>query len=259
MSNNNQNYWPWLSLLALVFVFALNILPKYFKKNKDLTLVSSTVEKFKLGTLDFNKEGEDWFFSVSGESKQPASTETVNQFLESAKNVRLNKIVATEEGSFKDLGILAENQISFGENSYWLGKLGTSFDTTYIRPLGGTKVYEINTIWGNREIFKPEYWINKYATNYSLFQISKVEVQNKNFLPKNGNWDNQKWIETLAYLKNGKYLGTDKPKSNFEFNFKVHTADDVHEVVVGDYWVKYGKFYYEISKTDFEVLTSVLK
>lgn len=259
MSSNNQNYWLWISLLAVIFVFALNILPKYFKKKDDLRLLNLTVEKFRLGMLDFNKEGEDWFFTISGENKQPANAETVNQFLESAKNIRLDEVVAVEAESFKDLGISEENQILLGQNSYWLGKLGSSFDTTYIRPLSGTRVYEINTVWGNHEIFKPEYWVNKYAANFSIFQISKIEIQNKTFLPKNGNWDNQKWIETLAYLKNGKYIGTNRPKSNVELNFKVHIADDIHEVIIGDYWVKYGKFYYEISRADFEVLTSVLK
>lgn len=259
MWNKNEKPWYWFSLVGVISVLAIIILPKYFKQSSSKNLFAQEINKFEIGKLNFVNEGGMWFFVDESGIEQLANQENVTLFLNTGKNIRLEKVAAVEISSLEALGIKEQNQLKVGNDTYWIGKLGPNYDTTFIRPVDGPRSYEINTVWGNLEIFKSNYWVNKYATNFPVFQISKVEMQNKTLEPKDGKWDNQKFIETLAYLKNGKYIGTEKPKSKSEFKFKIYLESEIKEVLIGDYWVKYGNFYYEISKNDFEVLTSVVK
>lgn len=260
MWGKNKASWYWISLFGVGLVLAANILPKYFREHvKSQSLLIEPIDKFEIGKLSFEKKDQAWFFTDDSKKRQPANLDSVNQFLETSKKIKLDRIVSIEPSSFEALGIKHENQLNLGGNTYWLGKLGPNYDTTFIQLATTNNVFEIPSIWGNLEIFKSDYWVNKYATNFPIFQISKVEIQGKKFLPKDGKWENQKWIETLAYLKNGTYLGIEKPKSKFEYEFKLFIDHEENKIFIGDYWVKYGDFYYEIAKSDFDVLTSVLK
>jgi hypothetical protein len=270
---NRKKYRPvFISLsllLVLVAVWLVLLYQPWTRDKKTDTYFGEGISGFCINEICIQKDNEIWMIS-DGKIYAPANKETIENYISKFKSLKLEAITSINKDKFGDLSIGIEPVIlKINNKQLEIGGVNSNYDGTYVKPENDDKVYDLPEVFIKNNLVDTNLWLNKSITNLPVLQIKKVSVMYKNkireVLPNNGQWGNIKWIEKVANLVAVKFLQSSGQKYEVIYDFALETDTGITHFKLGQYspdknntvyWATNSeKFYYEISKDDFTLLT----
>jgi len=268
IGRKNKNKWVKVSsIIALVLVVvavAGYLKTKTAKKENDSTYFQKDITRFCINNYCLEKK-DIWKIIV--DSKEiPASEEMATSYASKFSGIKMNDLISENKDKFADLGFGEQKTIlEVSGKKMEIGKITSTYDGTYIKEVDGGKVYKIGEIVDVNLIKDINFWEVKNVTNLPIYQIKKINVTygviKKEAAPVDGKWKNDSLINKLAMITTTKYLENFKPSDDIAYEFDIEIdGQENKKIYLGKYWVSTDKkYYFEISKADFQTLTSDIK
>jgi hypothetical protein len=271
---NNQPLLISLIVLVLAGIgLGLTITKPWLRAKKSTSFFGDQIDRFCVNDTCLQKGSDKWFIGV-GTELIPADNEIVTNYVGKFENIQFGDIISANPDNFADLGIgISQLVISANGKSLEVGKINSNYDGTYVREANAETVYNIGLILEKNNIGNPKSWINKTITNLAILQTQKVIIEKNgksiDFIPKNGNWDDPKWVEKVDYLTAVDYLDRFIPGNENQTMLTVETDSKQTTITLGMkitdkkepiFWVTTdGKYYYSIGADDYNLLTGKIK
>lgn len=264
-----QNWW-WSGILLVLLMSFLGY-KLYDERVAGKTAGQAffkSFEGFCINQYCLSKEGGVWIVNDS-KSNRPANSEAVEMIKKRIEELVLGEIVSENREKFAGLGIGGTGKVivSAGEKRLELGKINSSYTGTYVRQEDGEAVYLSQVVLDKEGMMSPEYWERKTISNLPVYQIKKLTIKSgeksREVTQKDGKWEAEDWVNKVAFLNSEKYLADFEPDESVKFEIEVETENSKQRLVLGKKknvcWVSDDeKFYFEIKKEDFDLLTGVL-
>ncbi len=261
-----------LLLIGAAIVF-IKLNPSFLTK-KSVPYFSKDIGKFCINDFCLNQENGKWFV-LQNNKEIPADEEMVKAYTDKFKNITLKELISQNPDKFSTLGI-GESKVVLDINNKKLeiGNITNDTDGTYVREDNGKEVYKINIILDKNNLPKSDYWQLRNLTKFPKSQVLKITV---NFSGKTlewnpdgkGNWKNDTQVEKLLNLERVKYINDFKYNTDNSYEFIINTDSGIDNISIGSfaidkktniYWATLDKLnYFEINKSDFDLLTENLK
>lgn len=274
---NKQSYKTlWTSLGTLVIlggILGLVVIKPWDKLNKPEKFFGDQIELFCVNNSCLQKNNGSWRVTT-GNMAAPSNNETDNDLANKLASITLGDVISTNPDNFVSLGI-GESEVIISANgrSLEIGKINSNYDGTYVREKDGRTVYNIDVVLEKDNLGNADQWINKVVTNLAVLQTIKITISKNGrtltFVPKNGIWDDPKWMEKVDGLTAINFLGSFKPGNEIETTINVATENSQVSIVLGEmvvskntslFWVTTnGKDYYSIGADDYHLLTGKIK
>ncbi len=250
----------WLSLVGVcILLLVVNALKIGQRVSiRQLLPKDTQVDNFSFGNIKLMIKDDAWYLEKDGIS-EPADNQNVDNFIAKSRDLVLDKPLSNNRDNFEKYGIDEKAPVlSLGGKSFIIGYLGENLETTFIKPTHENYVYEIKSIWGNREPSEIKYWYKRVITNFPLYQISKIDIGTTVVNTSGEAWYNEPWVRKVAFLVADKYIGKEQPEGEV-YRYEVYYGKEKNELVFSKKWVKNGIYYYELDPKDFELLTKIDK
>ena len=260
-------WWSMLVMCGLV----IGLLAFQIKKGRIVKTETyfGEVTNWCLNDNCFDTNGKDVWITQKTSHKAPTDKEKGLQFWEDIKNVYLSDLVSVNSDNFAHLGF-NEDKLVLKSNGKILeiGNVTDDYRYTFVKV--DNKIYKIRSVW-NKEIFKDsQYWLNQTITNLPIYQIIKVVIENndkqREIIPSEGKWRNDKWLEKISSLKSETYLGEDNYKDDINtYKFNIEADSGKSELIIGKtdtgkaivYWASSNNIdYYSIKAEDYNLLSN---
>ena len=261
-----------LILVALAGISLWMAWGKKIVKKSGGELFFGQFESFCVNQFCLNKEEGSWVVNDT-KTKVPANSEAVEMMIGKLKEVKLQETVSQNSNKFGEMGIGRNNKVLViaGNKKLELGNISSDYTGTYVRENEGSTVYKTETVLDKENMVTPDYWSKKTISNLPRFQIKKVTIKRdgkiKEVIPKEGRWKDEKWIDKVALLNSVKFLDGFKPDQSNKAEIEAETEKEKVKLILGKnkidrktdvYWVSNeGKYYFEIKKEDFDLLTGI--
>ncbi|OGL52703.1 hypothetical protein A3K55_01780 [Candidatus Shapirobacteria bacterium RBG_13_44_7] len=255
----------------LVLLLGLVVVVKEgrWKKEEVGVFFPTTIEKFCLNQVCLYQENQRWMVN-DGKIVAPGNKETIEGIIERLREIKLTEMVSNNPDRFGDLGIGGEEKIilTVGEKKLEIGELSTDYSGTYVREEGGGVVYKISAYLDGENWAGRDYWEEKMMTNLAVGKIKKVTIvmgkKERFFEAKEGKWANERWINKVASLAAEKFLNDFNPEKSLVATIKIESEGENINLSLGRlknvYWASTEeKYFFQISRSDFDLLTSVGK
>lgn len=262
-----------LLLVSLAGVWTWTVWGKKIVKKSGSDLFFDQFESFCINQFCLNKEEGSWIVNDT-KIKVPANSEAIEMTIGKLKEVKLKEIASQNSKKFGEMGIGGNNKVLViaGNKKLELGNISSDYTGTYVRENEGGTVYKTETVLDKENMVTLDYWSKKTISNLPKFQINKVTIRKdgkiKELTPKEGKWEDDKWIDKVAFLNSVRYLEGLKPDESNKVEIEAETEKEKVKLILGKnkidsrtdvYWVSNeGKFYFEIKKEDFDLLTGIL-
>ncbi len=257
-----------LVLIGLVVLLILKVNPFQKKVSSALVSPDQNIEKFCIGQNCFAKIDNIWFINQT----IPADPTQIENFLSKLVYVNLDTVVSNNPQNFDSLGISDDLAIPFtiGDSSYQLASNLLNLSQNLIKPKDQDIVYRITFLADPSDLVSIDFWQVKYLQNIPQYQISSLEISSqsktKSYKKDDNNWPSEEVLAIVAYLKAGDFIGKSKPDTTLDYQLMVTSEDNSQTVLTFGttkdkiYWATVdSNFYYQIDKSDFDKLTSLLK
>ena len=255
------------SFIVVLILAVVVLWQQFYKPTKKAVLpyFNRPVTQFCINDICLSKSADLWVVT-NGIETQPADNDTAEGMVKSLESLTLNSVVSTDKDRLSDLGFMGQKEmvISSGNKKLEVGGNGANYDSTLVREPNGTFVYQVPFTWSADALLSYDHWKNTRVTNLALYQIKKINDQAPD---KDGKWKNEKWVEKVVHLSAINYLGTTIDSKQA---IKLFTIDQdgqpLTHLTIGRQFLKYKwhywastdqKHFYEITKSDYDLLTSV--
>jgi len=257
-----------LVLISLVILLVLKTNPFQKKVNSVLVSPNQNIDKFCIKDNCFTKVDNIWLINQT----IPADLTQIDNFLSKLSNVKLDTIISNNPDNFNSLGISNDLAIPFtiGDSNYQLSSSLLNLSQNLIKPKDQDTVYKITFLADPSDLISTDFWQLKYLQNIPQYQISSLDISSgdisKNYQKDDKNWPKDEILAIVAYLKAGDFIGKFKPDTTLEYQLMVTLEDNSQTVLTFGiskdkiYWATAdNNFYYQINRSDFDKLTSLLK
>jgi hypothetical protein len=230
---------------------------------------SGEIDKFCINNICVQKNGSDWM-ATNGKTTAPANKEITETYVKRFGEIKLENIASINQSNFAGLGI-GVNQVILEINGkkIEIGNINAYYDGTYIREPEGKTVFEVNTVFEKEHLNSFDQWVNRTLTNLATLQTSKITMskngKTKEFMPKNGQWDDSSWMDRAVHLTAINYLSGFTPGNEIKTSLEIETDKQKVNLTLGKsivdkknaiYWATTDeKYYYSISTDDYNLLT----
>lgn len=266
-----KNEYLLASILILILsagAVGLEWIKPWSKKKTETTFFGSEINKFCINDLCLNNKNNEWKVD-DGKTVAPANKEMVETYVEKFKKIALEELLSVNQNKFAELGIgISQVFLTINGKSLEIGKIDSNYDGTYVREKDGKAVFDIDMVMDKNHLRMVDQWLNKTITNLAILQIKKIEVSHNgksiSLTPNDNKWNDQKWVEKVAYLEGINYLSNYQSK-NPETVIRVETENGVTQIGLGKdttnrnnpiYWATINDHdYYSIEKSNFNLLT----
>lgn len=261
----------WVSGILVILVIGFLVFQKIQNNKPATTWVKGEIYKFCVSEICLENKIGRWWWSEKN-IQNPAEENIVNKFVKDLSELTLIDVVSNNPERFADLGIATSSaKIMVNGQELVLGNLGDDLESTYVKPGDENKVYLIKSVWGTKDLVKPEYWKIRFINNISVFQIKEINLKYGAHVikisPENGAWKEKDLVNKLAYLETTGYVGTildnwqplvsveiksENETSNYEVGIGIKNKQVIYVAKVkGEFW--------QLDKGLFDLLTSVPK
>lgn len=257
-----------LVLLGIVVILVLKTKPFQKKVTSALVSPDQNIEKFCLKDNCLEKIDNVWLINQT----IPADPTQVENFISKLTKTNLDTIVSNNPQNFASLGISNELAIPFtiGDHTYQLASSLLNLSQNSIKPKDQDIVYKIDFLGDPSDLMSLDFWQVKYLVNIAQYQITSLDITsgdiNKSYKKDDNNWPKDDILAVVAYLKAGQFIGKFKPDTTIEYQLMV-TSEDNSQTILNFgidkdkvFWATVdNNFYYQIDKSDFDKLTSLIK
>lgn len=259
-----KNSWL-ISFAVLIILLTIVLIKSAGLKNKETSFFfPKDIGGFCLDKICLEKKDNLWI--VKADNKLiPANDDLVNTYIEKFKQIKLNDLISENKDKFKDFGIGADNKLilKINDKNLEIGNVSINTNETYVKENNKNSIYKIPFVLNRDDLTQVSNWEKKELTNLPQFQIKKITAKwrnkNKEFVPKDNNWENSKQIDKIAHLEIAKYLENFKLDNLQKYEFEIETENGKTKLVIGKYFATLDeKYYFEISKENFNLLTAGL-
>jgi len=257
-----------LVLLGLVVIFILKTKPFQKKVTSALVSPDQNIEKFCIADNCLEKIDNIWLINQT----IPADHTQVENFISKLAKTNLDTVISNNPQNFVSLGISNDLAIPFtiGDNTYQLASSLLNLSQNLIKPKDQDIVYKINFLGDPTDLVSLDFWQVKYLVNISQYQITSLGITSgditKSYKKDDNNWPKDDILAVVAYLKAGQFIGKSKPDTIIEYQLMVTSEDNSQTVLTFGItkdrlcWATTdNNFYYQIDKSDFDKLTSLIK
>jgi len=257
-----------LVLLGIVVILVLKTKPFQKKVTSALVSPDQNIEKFCLKDNCLEKIDNVWLINQT----IPADPTQVENFISKLTKINLDTIISNNPQNFASLGISEDISIPFtiGDNTYQLASSLLNLSQNLIKPKDQDIVYKIDFLADPTDLVSLDFWQVKYLLNIVQYQITSLDITSQNktksYKKDDNNWPKDDILAVVAYLKAGQFIGKSKPDTTVEYQLMVTSEDNTQTVLTFGiskdkvFWATAdNNFYYQIEKSDFDKLTSLLK
>jgi hypothetical protein len=262
---------------ACLGIAAAHFLPQFIKP-RTTNFFSDNIDKFCIeqNTKKFclSKENEKWIVDYDNQ-KIPAEQEMVQIYIDRLKQLQLKDLISQNPDKFKELGIGDVNKTILDVNGKKLeiGNITADSNGTFVRIDDKNEVVQTDIIFEKNNLANPDYWYLKNILELPKLQIRKITVtwsnNKKEFVSKNGGWENEDMVNILSHLNKKSYLPKFTADLNQSYQYEIEVENKSNlSVWIGSnktdrtnsiYWATLDKVnYFEIDKNDFNSLTAPL-
>lgn len=217
------------------------------------------IESFCVDNLCLKKDGDNWFIN----EKIPADNEIVGDFAKKLSQISFIELISQNRDKFADLGF-DENKIivSAGGKNLQIGKVSSNYDGTYVLGEDGNSVYKTAEIIDRDNAKNENFWQKKFLINLPAMQIKKLVGSFKKKTVE------LKPVDKVTNLTVIRFLPDFKPTTKDNYILEIETENNKVKLILGRgrdkkatvYWATVDeKYYYEITKADFAILTDKIK
>ena len=270
---NLKNPVVWSEILAILAVGVL----VWVKWGKIWTATEvkpyfGQFESFCVNQMCLAKEDGGWMLNDT-KVKIPANNEAVEAEIKKIKAIILNETISQNPAKFADMGIDDKLKVTViaGDKKLELGNISSDYSGTYVKAENGQTIFKAAMVFSKEEMVKSDYWARKTIINLPRYQVKKITLKSgnktKEISAKDGKWEDEKWVDRVSLLNSINYLANFKPDETTKTEMDIETEGETKKLILGrnklgkDY-VYYasddGKYYFEIKKEDFDLLTGKL-
>jgi len=257
-----------LLLLSSIGLYFIKTNPLSQKKTVSLLSSHQNIDNFCLAENCFTKNGDLWFINQT----IPADSNQVNNFLSKCLQTSLDNVFSNNPDNFNALAISDDLAIPFtiDNSTYQLSSKLINLSYNLIKLTDQDIVYKIDFLIDPSDLESVDYWLVKYLQNIPQYQITTLQIasqsQTKSYQKDSKDWPQDEILSTIAYLPAGQFLGQTKPETDTDYQL-ISTVEDGSQSVLTlaksnqeIYWASNDNhLYYQIDKSDFDKLTSLLK
>ena len=237
----------------------------------DKSFFSPEITAFCVGEWCFKQDDGQWMMNVGGK-EVPADEDKVGTFVKEMGQLKLGEVVSDNSESFGSMGLDDKSgiKVSSGGKELLVGDLGQDYQSTMVRRVGDNVAFLVPVVWNKLNLSNQKYWEKYRVTNLPLYQVTKVTVKKPKstvvVTAKDGKWPDDAWINRLCHLETVGYLDKEIDISKPAMEAEVEYGPDRTTLKLGSvrqmsgyfYWATSdGRYFFEISKADFDLLTSV--
>ncbi|RLC34955.1 hypothetical protein DRH14_01905 [Candidatus Shapirobacteria bacterium] len=235
--------------------------PSYFDS-------SNPIKQICFNSFCLSNKDNQWFID---DDHIPVDAEKIDHFLKQIQQVKLDNLISSNPQKQKQYFSTSSNFIKIGDKQLQIGNLSSDYVSTFVKQKDEDKIFKIPFVWNFESFQTNDYWQLSFITNLPIYQIKEIitkrEDKQQKIQPKDGQWLDQSFVDTLSHLKVVKYIGNQTP-SSVSSSFEITVDKDQKYLVEIGVKQKKGQdklfwatsnhsFYYQISSTDFKRLTSV--
>lgn len=269
----NPVFLSGLLLVSLAGIWTWMAWGKKIVKKSGNGLVFDNFDSFCVNQFCLDKEEGIWTVNDT-KTKIPANSEAIEIMIDRLKEIKLKEKASENSNKFEEMGIGGKTKVLViaGNRKLELGKISSDYTGTYVRENEGKTVYKTEVVLDKESMLTLDYWSKKTISNLPRYQIKKVTIkkgsQSKELIPKEGKWEDEKWIDKVAFLNSVKYLDGFKPDESNKVEIEIEMEKEKAKLILGKnkinsknyiYWASNeGKYYFEIKKEDFDLLTGIV-
>lgn len=230
-------------------------------------LINGEINGFCINEICLSNESNMWWVD-NKQTKTPADGSVVDNFKKELAKIKFDKLVSENPEKLSLFGFNAASPVELKVNSLnlMLGSQNPSMDGTYLKISGENKVYETRADIPKSEVSTATFWTAKKVTEIPVLSITSIELSKGD---KKVTIDKEDPIvPTLSAIGVVSYLNNFKDMTA-AYTYKINTDDGEKDILLGVdkndpkkyiYWVTTGNnIYYEIKKSDFDLLTAKIK
>lgn len=254
--------WVSAGLLILVGVVAISVkIIQTPKKAVTKPYFPTKIDSFCINKWCFGRDESVWLMDIDGQ-KVPADGDKVESFIKEIGLLRLESVVSNNPESFDGLGLGDKNgvRVRAGDKEIIVGNLGQDYQSTMVRIPGASEAYLAEVVWNQMNLLNEKYWEKYRVTNLPSLQIVKITVNGKELKAT----DEVK--NRLTHLEASSYISSKIEKIVNRFDYVIEDEKEKTSLSIGRgklgsrviYWATTDeKYYFEINKSDFTLLTTV--
>lgn len=255
----NANIAIFLVTFVIIGFISFHII--YSKFDNSNKIVISLSDKICFSSFCIEKISDTWQLA-----KKPVDKEKIANLNILLSKFRSTDLVSENWDNRQTYGLDDNRWISIGDKKIFIGKDSDDYTGTYFS-FDQKKIYQTSQAVFFDSLVSPNYWIDYKITNYPIYQLEKIIIKSGNnqteIVKVGDNWDKKynTFIETISHLS-AVDIVTESMVISKQIDYEITTEGELGHLSIftqgSKYYARNINFLYQISPSDYKILTSVL-